>query len=555
VLLATAPCATAQAQRDAPGALRIPLPRDEGSLTPTTFRTAYPLVTLIYDTLMWRDEDGSPQPWLARSVRTSAAGRRVTLRLREGARWHDGRPLTARDVAFTFRFFKSRFHPRFTPQLSSVAGARAAGAGTVVVDLRRPSPGFLDQPLSDMPILPRHLWRGLPAGRLAPPGPAVGSGPYRLVEHRPGKRYRFAANRGYFLGRPRVRRIDVPIVREFGRTVRALESRNVDMIPATLPDDTRERLRGASFETAEGALYTGTALTFNLRTPPFDRLEVRRAVSAALDLRRLRLTAAGPGAVAADRGYFHPESGWAPTGAIHEFAPEAARRVLSRPDLPPLEILAPDNDPVRQEAGRQVALALERLGARARLKAMPADRLAAAVGQDGSTPTFSAAIWSTPPLASYDPDYLRLVFGSDARRAPLNLSGYRSREFDRLAEQVASEPNPDERDRAVRRELRLLAGDLPVVPLFFAEGAFTYRPDVYDGWLFVKGTGILDKRSFLPRSGRATSVRPAAPPSPAASSPPGRIGVPGLIALGLLGLVAVAAAAALVGNRRRPRRR
>jgi peptide/nickel transport system substrate-binding protein len=84
--------------------VRLPLPQYDGTLTPYSFELAYPLVTLVYDTLLWRDADGVPQPWLARSVKRSNGGRRLTVRLRRGVRWHDGRPLTANDVAFTLRF-------------------------------------------------------------------------------------------------------------------------------------------------------------------------------------------------------------------------------------------------------------------------------------------------------------------------------------------------------------------------------------------------------------------------------------------------------------------
>ncbi len=184
--------------------MRIPFPGDDGSLTPYTFELGYPLVTLIYDTLMWRKPDGAPAPWLARSMERSHAGKRLTIRLHEGVRWHDGRPLTAADVAFTFAYFAERFHPRFTPQLEAVRGVEALDPQTVEITLSHSSPGFSDQPLSDVPILPRHLWERLPQGTAAPEGLPVGSGPYRLVEHERGTRYRFVANRGYFLGRPTV---------------------------------------------------------------------------------------------------------------------------------------------------------------------------------------------------------------------------------------------------------------------------------------------------------------------------------------------------------------
>jgi peptide/nickel transport system substrate-binding protein len=499
---------TAEAQSRA-SLVRMPLPAYDGTLTPYTFEAGYPLMTLVYDTLLWRDANGVPKPWLARSVKRSERGTRLTIRLRRGVRWHDGRPLTAADVAFTFDFVARRFHPRFTPQLTGVRQVAAAGPLTVTIDLRRPSLGFDDQPLADLPILPRHLWQGLPERRLAPPGPALGSGPYRLIRADRRAGYRLRANRRYFRGRPRVDRIRVPIVREELRTYRALQRRNVDMLPVSLPESPARRLgRSSGIEVRRGPSYSGTALLLNVRRPPFARRAARAAIARALDLDRLVRTV-GPG-VPADRGFLHPSSPWAPEAALHRFSRSAARRALARLDLPSIRILAPSNDPSRVEAGRQVELALRRAGAGATVVEVSRASLGRAIGEDGSSAAFEAAIVSTPPLASYDPDFLSTLFGSDPGDAPLNYSGYRSRAFSARADRVAAAPNRGARRRAVAAELRLLAKDLPAIPLFFSEGAFAFRPAIHDGWVFVRGTGILDKRSFLTGTART-------PPSPASA--------------------------------------
>jgi len=528
--------------------VRIPFPRDDGTLTPYTFELGYPLMTLVYDTLLWRGP--GEREWLARQVRRSNAGRRVTIRLRK-AEWQDGRPVTAEDVKFSFDYFRDRYHPRFTPQLEAVGSTEAVDDRTVAFNLEHASPGFDDQPLSDVPILPRHLWQGLPDGQ-TPPGLPVGSGPYRLVQHRVGKRYVFKANNDYFLGKPRVGTIEMPFIRDFDSTVRAFKSRDLDMIPATLPERTRDQLRGAAFETAFGRLYTGTVLMFNLRQPPFDDVKARQAISKALDLGRItRATVGGdPLSFQADRGYVHPASGFAAQGALQRFDEDRARSELAALGLPQIRVLAPANDPVRNEAGRQVVLALARAGQDARLEELPAGQLAAAVGQDGKSPTFEAAIWSTPPLASYSPDFLRVVFGSDATQAPLNYSGYSEPEFDDLAASAAQETNPFERSQRVREELDLLAKDAPVVPLFYPKGAFVYRPSIYEGWIYVEGTGILDKRSFLNREISAAGPgSPAARRGTAVSSDSG-IGVLGIVALGLLGAVLIVIALGMVGRLR-----
>ena len=546
---ALAPIASAQSRAPL---VRLPFPAYDGTLTPYTFEAGYPLMTLVYDTILWRDANGVPRPWLARSVTRSRGGRRVTIRLRRGVRWHDGRPLTAADVVFTFGFVARRFHPRFTPQLANVEQVRTAGPLSVVIALRRRSLGFDDQPLADLPILRLHLLQQLPAGRAAPPGPAIGSGPYRLVAAGRRAGYRFRANRAYFRGRPRVERVRVPIIREEPKTYSALRRRRVDMLPLSLPERPARQLGGSSgINVQRGPSYSGTALLLNVRRAPFDRPEARRAVARALDLERI-VQNVGPGA-AADRGYIHPSSRWAPQATLHRFDLRAARRALARLELPAIRILAPNNDPLRVEGGRQVALALRRAGAGASLVEVSRGSLGRAIGEDGSSADFEAAIVSTPPLASYDPDFLARVFGPDPATAPLNYSGYRSRAFAALAERVAAAPNRGARRRAVAAELRLLARDVPAIPLFFSEGTFAFRPAIHNGWVFVKGAGILDKRSFLAGQRRAPS-RAAATEDVEGDSDDGGslLDVLRIASLIVLVIVLVLAAVALLSRRKTP---
>ena len=525
--------------------VRIPFSQDDGSLTPYSFELGYPLVTLIYDTLLWRDSRGRPRPWLASGLRRSADGRQLTLRVRRGVRWHDGVPLTAADVAFTFEFMRRNVHLRFTPQLAEIAQVRATDPRTVVFDLRRPVLGLLDQPFSDVPILPRHLWSGRSGDRLIPPGPPIGSGPYRLVGYNGRRGYVFAANRSYFRGRPRVERIDVPIIRNAQRTLTALERGDVDMVPAGLPTTFRTELGNRlGLDFRQGVNYTGTVLVFNLRRPPFDNPAVRRAVARALDPHRI---AEAVGEVRpATTGYLHPDSPWAPSSGsrLHRFDEEAARRAFRRIRTTPIEVLTPENNPVRLDVGRQVVLALRRAGADATLTEVPRDTLARALAGDGQRSRFEAAITSIPALVSYDPNYLRNFFGGEAR---LNQTGYRSAAFDRLADRVAAATNRGVRRSAVAAEMRMLERDVPAVPLVFADGAFVYRPSAYDGWVFVKGSGILDKRSFLGRQrGLARTLPEVEPEKSDDDGLP--VGVLGLVSIGLL-FVAIALVTARLSGR------
>ena len=528
--------------------VRIPFPRDDGSLTPYTFQLGYPLLNLVYDTLLWRDKEGVARPWLARELTVSPDATRFTLRLHPNARWHDGPPVTSDDVKFTFSHFATRPSPRFTAEVAQVADVATPDPMTVVITTRRPSPGFADQTLADLPIIPAHLWRTLAPGQDTPPGLSVGSGPYRLVERLAGGGYRFDANAAWFKGPPHVARIEVPIIGELRRTLEAFRGRDVDMVPLRLPPDDLRAVEGITSKVARGASYWGVQLVFNLRQAPFNDPVLRNAVSRSIDLQRI--TRSLGDTTPADRGMIHPESPWASPQPLKQTDEAGAKTTLAPLAQQPIEVLTADNDPVHIETGRQVALALERAGLKATSSPRPFADLNRALGAEGGTPTFTLAITTIGPASSYDPDFLARLFGS--RTA--TTSGYESAVFDQLADRVATTVDPAARRAATTDQLRLLATDLPALPLIFPNGAFAYQPSAHEGWQYVRGIGLLDKQSFLTAGPAAaaggastTATRPesAAPiPVPTTTTeqgfplwtvPLGLVGVAiGLIALALV---------------------
>jgi len=487
--------------------VRIPFPRDDGSLTPFSFQLGYPLMTLVYDTLLWRDTTGTARPWLARSLETSPDATRFTLHLNPGARWHDGTPVTADDVRFTFGYVAGRPSARFSAEVAEVASVAVPDRATVVITTRRSAPGFADQTLADLPILPAHLWQNLPAGQDTPSGLAVGSGPYRLVERPAGGGYRFEANTGYFMGTPSVSQIVVPLISDFANTLSSFRGRDIDLIPLRLPPDDVKAVEGITGRVARGPSYWGAQLVFNVRRPPFDDPQLRQAVAKAIDLDRLARTVGD--SVPADQGLLHPASTWAP-GTSLKVTDEAGAKTALAGVTQSVEVLSADNDPVHLEAARQVALALERAGLKAASATRPVADLNRALGADGAKPDFTLAVTTLGPASSYDPDFLARLFGS----ATATTSGYSSAAFDKIAGRVATTVDPAARRTAVTEELRLLATDLPTLPLLFPNGAFAYRPSAHDGWQYVKGVGVLDKQSFL---GPGAGERGAAPTTNAPS--------------------------------------
>ena len=145
LVLVTLTAWAAGCDRPAPGSapavrsVRIAINADEGSLQPYTYVSGYPgwnLLTLVYDTLFVLDEANTPRPWLARQDVVSDDGLTHTLHLRTDVRWHDGRPLTSADVAFSFDYYHRHPHGRWSAAVAPLGrvdtpdGATALGAWT-----------------------------------------------------------------------------------------------------------------------------------------------------------------------------------------------------------------------------------------------------------------------------------------------------------------------------------------------------------------------------------------------------------------------------------------
>src|SRR5690606_27749156 len=142
---------------------------------------APPRMELCFDSLMVRalDEPDAIYGLLAESVELSEDGNRGMFHLRPQARFHDGTPLTAEDVAFSYLLFKDKGHHSLQLPLMELTEARAVDARTVTLAFSgRQSPrAWLN--VAVFPILSRAFYSEFPfdSSEMRPP---LGSGPYRV---------------------------------------------------------------------------------------------------------------------------------------------------------------------------------------------------------------------------------------------------------------------------------------------------------------------------------------------------------------------------------------
>src|SRR5689334_13506639 len=132
---------------------------DVGNPTPFQISTVGPggavLMSLIYDTLTWKNTQGII-PWLAAGWDAAPDGSSYTFRLVEGAQWHDGQPLTAEDIKFSFDYYAR--HPYRWMPTQAVDSTEVLDPHQVRVRLKRPYAAFLEDIAGTVPMIPRHVW-------------------------------------------------------------------------------------------------------------------------------------------------------------------------------------------------------------------------------------------------------------------------------------------------------------------------------------------------------------------------------------------------------------
>ena len=245
------------------------------------------LVTLVrYDSAL------TPIPYLARAWHWSRDSATITMDIFTGLRWHDGISTTARDAAWTLEAARAPAtgYPRQT-DLASLTSATAPDDSTLVLHFSRATPRIPDV-LTDLALLPRHLLDTVPPGgmrRASWNQHPVGNGPFRFLAHEANRRWIFVRNPDFpsaLGGPPRLERFVVAVVDEPTTKLAALTSGELDLAGIN-PAHAEFVRRNPRLRVLDYPLLFSYMLLFNTRRPPFDRVAVRRALSAAIDRRAI----------------------------------------------------------------------------------------------------------------------------------------------------------------------------------------------------------------------------------------------------------------------------
>ncbi len=188
--------------------------------------------TQIFATPLRFDADWKPHPYLAESWETAADGKSLTLHLRKNATFHDGKPITSADVAFSVQTVKDN-HP-FKTMFAPVTEVATPDAHTAIIKFSSPHPAaLLAMSGALLPIIPKHVYGdGQDAKKHPANSKPVGSGPFMLEEFKPGEHIILVKNPNYFIkDRPFLDRIIIKNYKDVTSMVLAADKGEIDMIP------------------------------------------------------------------------------------------------------------------------------------------------------------------------------------------------------------------------------------------------------------------------------------------------------------------------------------
>lgn len=472
-------CLSPPQPQSPPGYLVIGLESNPTRLDPryATDANSARIGGLVFNSLMRADENSQLRPDLAERWE-AVDGRTYLFHLRRGVTFHNGKPLTADDVKYTYESVldPASRSPKRGP-LQVVEAVEVLGSHLVRFRLAAPHAPFLENATLGV----------VPAG--SPPAPGgkeqlIGSGPFTLEEHVPGEKVVLAANPAYWEGPPSIPGIVFRIIPD--AIVRVLEFKNgtVDFLQNDIEPDMLPwlgRHTGAAVKIRQGTTFQYIGV--KLDHPILRIKEVRQAIAHALDREAvIRYLLKGLGTPAT--GLLSPAH-WAyePRVPQYRYDPERAKRLLDKAGFPdpdgdgPLPRFKLSYKTTTLDLRRRIAEAfkehLSRVGIELEVRTYEWGTFYGDI-KKGNFHLYSLA-W----VGVADPDIYYNLFHSDSVPPNGDNRGrYRNPEIDALLEKGRTSLVHAQRKRIYSQVQQILARELPYLPLWWAKNVVVMNPAI-----------------------------------------------------------------------------
>ncbi|GAA3523829.1 ABC transporter substrate-binding protein [Amycolatopsis ultiminotia] len=416
---------------------------------------------------------------LAKALPADLHGTSLRFDLREGAKWHDGQPVLADDVMFTYaRVLDPEenvlIHSFFSQWLREV---RKIGDRSVEFVLKFPFPYAL-QRIQMCKIVPEHVfennWGAAAAGKV------VGSGPYRVTEQAPMSHTSFEKFEGYSGPRPAAyRKMIWKSVVDAAPRVAAIsgarpDAQIVENIPAANIGQLRAAGRTVEFADGGNNLY----LMFNSAHPPFDDKRVRQALHYAIDKKKL-IEIGLRGAGTAGTSFINPKLPQSQPAA-HDFRydPGKARQLLAEAGISTLKVsLSTTNTSLVLDCVKVVKEGWDAVGVETTLDSQDTKALFSKLDNGGDFQVVSTT--NNAMQFGNDPDLL-IRYYYDAQSLMMTKyarwTGPDAQALLTLQDQAAAEPDEARRAGRYRQLLDLISEEAVIYPIAFTRMGTAWDP-------------------------------------------------------------------------------
>ena len=416
------------------------------------------------------------QPRLAKTWEWSPDSLSIVFHLDPGARWHDGKPVRANDVAFTWRLYTDSANASpFAVSLADVDSVTALDSLTAKVWFRERSPMQFYDAVNTMLILPSHLLANLHGKDLQASQAArapIGSGRYRFNKWNAAQSIELVADTANYRGRPSLDRVIMTIAPDMNTAIARLTGGEADMleqIPApSLSDIAKDT--SIAITLAHGLDYN--FMQFNLARPLFADRELRRGLTMALDRKSIVLNAYDTLADVAVGPTVRAYPTTDPSLRQIPFSRDAAMRTLDS-----LGWKDTNGDGVREKAGRKLEFRLgvptvsksrntmatviqdqlKQVGVKVNIEPLDLPRFV----QAQTSHNFDAVLggWHVEP----SPGGIRQTWGSGGIDGGSNYGSYRNAAFDAHVDSALSATTLDGRRAHFTSAYQLIIDDAPAV--------------------------------------------------------------------------------------------
>ncbi|MGF7109195.1 ABC transporter substrate-binding protein [Treponema pedis] len=428
---------------------------------------------LIYDSLLEKDEKGLI-PWLAKDWNISEDGKTYTFTLVDNAKWHDGKPLTAEDIAFSVKYFEKNppvrggliVNGKYLMDSVSVNGNK------IIIHTTDYTPTALEK-IGSMRIIPKHIWENIedPA-KFSGEGAAVGSGPYMLEEYS-GEQgaYKFTAFNDFWGMKPAVFAIEwIPV----SDRVSAFENKEIDIVNVSA-DLLKNYENNEEFKVVKNFGLHNYRFYFNFnKVPALRDKEIRKAVAYAIDKKELIDKLERGSGLEGNQGYLPPtHSMYNKNVPSYEFNLEKAKELMKGKNIQ-ISVLT-GASPKEVKMAELLKIRLKDIGIILNVVSVDSKARDTMVRDKN----YETAIIKSGGMGG-DADMLREIYSSKVKRP--NIAGYSNEKLDDLLYRQSVEKDAEKRKALIYSVQEILADEIPMLLLYGEIDNTVYRPAKYNKW-------------------------------------------------------------------------